>query len=849
MKLPAQIQRSMASLALLLALATLGATAAPPYLGRTVADVLESLGADGVSFLYSSNLVPGDLRVLHEPRSHDPDAIAIEILAEHGLGLTKAGDGFLVVRSEEATTYGSIRVALAYGEPGPGSVATRLELTGPSARSISFVGTEFDLTDLPPGRYELVATAILYQPESVIVEVTANEVAEAFLRLEPAVPPLEELMVGASRYDMTGDFQHSNAYFTRAEVEHLSDLGGDPVRAVHRLPGAAAGGVSARSHVRGGDHDEMIYLLDGMRLTDPFHARDFQSVFSTIDHRAISSIQVYSGGFPATYGDSLSGVMLIEPRAPDAGLHHELGLSTLSASALTSGTFNEGQGEWLASIRRGTVDLLLDPQRGEPVYGSLYGHLGFQLGKRSKVSINGLASEDDILAIVADDAEEQERARSDTENGQIWIKLETDWTDKLRSETLISSARFTNARQGIEDDPAEIVGYVDDMRTLDVHGLKQDWAWLLSDRHVMNWGFEVERLSAAYRYASSVDLFGFSASFDGVSSSVRRNITMFPTSRTYSLHVSDRISFGSSAVAEFGLRWDKQTHLPTERNENQLSPRLSFLYQLGPRSNLRASWGRYFQSQGLLQLQVEDGVREFFPAQSAKHYIVSLEHRLRNDLVFRVETYRKTLSDLRPRYENLFNSLSLLPELQPDRVRIAPERAESTGVEVLVSRDTLRPLSWWASYTLSRVDDVVTGREIPRSWDQRHRLAAGVAWSGEKWVFSAAANYHTGWPETELFLITAPSPAGTPQMVTVPGERNALRFGSYSRVDLRAERSMDTATGRFRFFVETTNLLERTNQCCVDYEFEHSADGTPFLERDVGRGLPRVISAGVRWEF
>ena len=278
------------------------------------------------------------------------------------------------------------------------------------------------------------------------------------------------------------------------------------------------------------------------------------------------------------------------------------------------------------------------------------------------MSINGLASEDDILAIVADDAGEQERARSDTENGQIWIKLETDWTDKLRSETLISSARFTNARQGIEDDPAEIVGYVDDMRTLDVHGLKQDWAWLLSDRHVMNWGFEVERLSAAYRYASSVDLFGFSASFDGVSSSVRRNITMFPTSRTYSLHVSDRMSFGSSAVAEFGLRWDKQTHLPTERNENQLSPRLSFLYQLGPRSNLRASWGRYFQSQGLLQLQVEDGVREFFPAQSAKHYIVSLEHRLRNDLVFRVETYRKTLSDLRPRYENLFNSLSLLPE-------------------------------------------------------------------------------------------------------------------------------------------------------------------------------------------
>ncbi len=225
--------------------------------------------------------------------------------------------------------------------------------------------------------------------------------------------------------------------------------------------------------------------------------------------------------------------------------------------------------------------------------------------------------------------------------------------------------RFARARLNDDVDATKEIVHVTLSKAIQkLHTYRGEAAlftWL-SDRHAMNWGFEVERLSAAYRYASSVDLFGFSASFDGVSSSVRRNITMFPTSRTYSLHVSDRISFGSSAVAEFGLRWDKQTHLPTERYENQLSPRLSFLYQLGPRSNLRASWGRYFQSQGLLQFQVEDGVREFFPAQSAKHYIVSLEHRLRNDLVFRVETYRKTLPDLRPRYENLFNSLSLLPE-------------------------------------------------------------------------------------------------------------------------------------------------------------------------------------------
>ena len=60
MKLPAQHRPPTASLALLLVMVALGATAAPPYLGRPIAEVLESFGAEGVSFLYSSNLVPSD---------------------------------------------------------------------------------------------------------------------------------------------------------------------------------------------------------------------------------------------------------------------------------------------------------------------------------------------------------------------------------------------------------------------------------------------------------------------------------------------------------------------------------------------------------------------------------------------------------------------------------------------------------------------------------------------------------------------------------------------------------------------------------------------------------------------
>ena len=117
-------------------------------------------------------------------------------------------------------------------------------------------------------------------------------------------------------------------------------LGADTLRAAHRLPGVANNQYSARPYVRGGATNELAVLLDGVRLVEPYHLRDFQAVFSAIDQRIIDSVAVHAGGFPAAYGDALSGLMVIEPREPTE-LAHELGLSALYTSVLSSGTFAE----------------------------------------------------------------------------------------------------------------------------------------------------------------------------------------------------------------------------------------------------------------------------------------------------------------------------------------------------------------------------------------------------------------------------------------------------------------------------------------------------------------------------
>ena len=103
------------------------------------------------------------------------------------------------------------------------------------------------------------------------------------------------LSVTASRYIL---FSNSQFFIDQRAIQALPDLGEDPIRSVHRLPGAAASGLSSRSHFRGGEHNETAIFLNGLQLMDPFHIRNYHSIFSSIDARAISGVEAYTGGFP-----------------------------------------------------------------------------------------------------------------------------------------------------------------------------------------------------------------------------------------------------------------------------------------------------------------------------------------------------------------------------------------------------------------------------------------------------------------------------------------------------------------------------------------------------------------------
>ena len=809
-----------------------------------LAEVLEEVRAAGIPLVYSTNLVPPHLRVGEEPRAADTIGRLREVLAPHSLNLREIDGLYLVARLENAPEGAGNAVLLLIHTANPLPPGATVEITArpplPQGREIAPGLHAFN--GMEPGDYRIDVGAPGHRPARRDVEVIAGKSALIRIELEARPAELERIIVSASRYIL---FSGSQFFIDQRAIQALPDLGEDPLRSVHRLPGVAAGGLSSRSHFRGGEQDETAIYLNGLHLIEPFHIRDYHDIFSTIDARAIAGIEAYTGGFPAPYGDSMSGVLLLDSQRPDRPRRTELGLSVYNTSALMSGFSDTGTVDWLLTARRSNLGLILNDDLGKPDYFDVFTELCWKLSERSRLSLNALYADDQVVVVTESDPEELEESVSSTRNRHLWLRLENEWSPRLASATVLSSSRLDNLREAEVNDPEQLVGAVWDDRDATIIGLRQDWRYDLTGGHLLRWGLEFEHLEAGYDYRSEAQYFEFFAAWPESENPRASAIRAEPSGGAYGGFVSFRWQALPTTALEPGLRWDRQTYTGAASGD-QLSPRLSLRHEFRPGFDLRLSWGRYHQAQPIQRLQVEDGLEEFFAPQRADHWIAGLQRRWPNGYRVRLEVFDKDYARLKPRFENLFDALALILELEPDRVRLDPASAEARGVELTVEYRGSGSVNGWATWSWSRVTDSIMGRNEPRSWDQRHALQAGVAWEKGSWEIGLALGIHSGWPTTSMSLGYDPE---EDEYFPVPGVRNAERLGTFASVDFRISRAYAAGNGTVSAFFEVTNATNRQNDCCVDFDIDDAADGTVVLDRTVDHWLPLIPAIGLLWEF
>ena len=667
--------------------------------------------------------------------------------------------------------------------------------------------------------------------------------------------PVREVTVTPSRFSVMGTGPVGRQTMTRAEVEAVPSVSDDAYRAVSRLPGVSSSDFSARFHIRGSEHDEVLVLLDGFELTEPFHLRDVEGgALGVVDVTALDGVELLTGGFPANYGDRMGGVFnLRSRRSAEPGWRFAAGASLTNAQVRTDGTARDRRRSWLFSARRGYVDLILGlmgEEDASPRYHDVLGRVDQRIGERHLLGLNVLHARDTLSL--------RDYRGDDTDSlyllDSCWLSLESNWSPRLRSHSILSLGRRVENRSGVARwDAATIAGTVEDERSFSEVGFGQEWGYDVSKTNSLSWGGQMTRHSGEYDYFSH---YRYSDADYGLrEKTIDTQLT--PAGNQTSIYVSDRAALGSRVLVEVGVRFDQNALSDTQG----FSPRLGAAWEPRRSTVLRGAWGDYRQSEGIHEIAVEDGETTFQEGdQHAEHRVLSLEHRFqgRARTRMRLEAYDKLYRDVRPAYRNISNYEDLFPEINVDRARFEVGARRSRGLELSLATVLGAALSFRGSYALAEVREEVTriigqagelaeGLSLPTPQDQRHTIYLDLNYRpNDRWTLSSAWHYRSGWSYTAIHVPGAGTGSGS-GCYTVFDDIYGSRFPAYHRLDLRVNRHFSTARGRVSLYLDVINAYDRKNVSAYATSAKSTAGECSALhETFYWFGL--LPALGVRWE-
>ena len=748
-------------------------------------------------------------------------------------------------RAERRLVAGTVR------QPGGPLSGVHVSLVGTRFETATDIAGRFTFGAVPAGRYGLRAQRMGFAPIDQQIQIGDGEPA-LDLTMQPVAVPVAAVIVTPGFFGVMQPGLATSQALTRQQIETVPQLGEDVYRAIGRAPGVARDDFSAKFAVRGEPGEGLAVTLDGLPLIEPFHLKDIGSALSIIDLWTLGGAELITGGPSAEVGDEIGGAFRLRTvEARGDRTRGSVGLSLTNVRGGAQGTFANGNGSWLASSRRGYLDLAFKLAQIEdsikPKYHDGFLKVAYALPGGGRVAAHVLHAGDDFLYRDSREPSVESNYRSD----YAWMTLEGRVGGRIRQQSVAWIGDLDWERQGSQAATnSRIVQLrIDDRRSLRTLGIKQDWSIELGSRALLKLGGVVRRDAASYDY-SRVSRRQVAENHAIVTRADSSTVVIDPAGDRYEAYFAQRVRPVDALTVEAGVRYDRATHT----GDAIASPRVNASWQPARGTTVRASWGKHAQSQSVFGLQVEDGVTTFASAERADQTVVGVDQALSGGFTARVEAYDRTTTHVRPRYVNAGSNIVMFPEIANDRILLTPSAGRSRGVEMTISRDAGRRADWSASYTVASAKQQVNGLWLPRLTDQPRAINAD--WSfhpiANSWRLSLSAIWHSGWPYTPD-LVHVDTIGTTPQTqfayaTFFKGALYSERVPSYQRLDARWTRFIDTRGGRLSFFLEVYNLLNNTN--LRDRYTNVNINRTSVTYFNGSRSqLPRIPSFGFNWEF
>jgi outer membrane receptor protein involved in Fe transport len=316
------------------------------------------------------------------------------------------------------------------------------------------------------------------------------------------------------------------------------------------------------------------------------------------------------------------------------------------------------------------------------------------------------------------------------------------------------------------------------------------------------------------------------------------------------------------SVAPYGfaeLHWDKLTVTPGMRIEpylidgsrltplvgntpalgyrrfdTALEPRLSALYKLTKKLQLRAGAGLYHQAPDPTDLSAVFG-NPTLGLERALHVSAGGAYRITGTLTFELVGFAKWIDHLASRSE--------LPTPPLARALVEEGKGRVYGGQVLLRQELTHGLFGWITYSLirsERKDHPDTDWRL-FDYDQTHVLGVLASYDlGAGWQLGGRFRYATGVPRTDV--TGSYFDARDDRFEPLFGAQNDIRVPAFYQLDARLEKTLTFVGHRTNVFLDVQNLTNRKNPEEIIYNYDYTS-------RKYITGLPTLAVLGARMEL
>jgi len=653
----------------------------------------------------------------------------------------------------------------------------------------------FTITGIEPGKYQLIASHIGYEVHQEWIDLKAGDRRFLEIQLNPLPVPIDTVSVyGERRFarELESDILHINFI----ELNLAPKLGEpDLFRIIETYPGVmTVNDYNMGLHIRGGNSDQNLILLDGMPIYNPFH---LVGIFSTFDESAIQSANVSKSGIDPIYGNRLSSVIDVNVRDGTAAEHAGyVNLSFLSSKIRAEGPLPFGS--YLFTIRRTYADLfvntitkLISSDLKLPYYFiDGMGKIVIKPGNRNRL---------DITSYLGKDVYDMRVIDGDSSAGVY------TWQNKALGFNYSSVIN------------PQLIFYLRG-------SMSQFWAeWVPTDTmrsNMIDNVFTGKTINACFRYDHSF-IGQIKAGAEFCTNDYHLKTKGFSYQPIYfeknqsqenSAFLSINRQFGALFNVNGGLR---MTHFSIQ-DTLTFAPQISLGWKINSTHEIQLHWGKYHQD--LMTIGTEEIILSMFdawvtvpenlPVMAAEQLALSYNWQIQRNLALDLALYHKRFNHIVE-----YNTTKYSP-IDPDFV---DGTGTADGLEIIL-KGNVGKIQGWLSYSYSQVEKAVNGITYPPKYDRPHDLDLVLNYQmTKKWSIGSRFIYHSGTPFTQIvgymrqplyedFLTDS-----YPREIEVYGERNTWRYPDYHRLDINFVKKFDWKSRPMEFYIDLANVYARLN--------------------------------------